>query len=103
MRREIDVIWAIPRGVAEGQAEAKIRMDRADARMDREDRRAKERSDFLEAKFEKRMRGFEKLVQIGMKQMVELRRSQQETRASLRAFMDSLRRGGNGHNGGKRH
>ena len=92
VRREIDEIWAILRGVAEGHAAAKIRMDR-------EDRRAKERWD----KFEKRMHGFEKLVQIGMKQMFELRQSERETRASLRAFMDSLRRGGNGHNGGKRH
>jgi hypothetical protein len=78
-------------------------MDRADAR-----------SLQLEARFEKRMRGFEKLVKIGMKEIVELGRqqretdhklnalidSQQRTEATLRAFMEGLRRG-NGHNGGR--
>ncbi len=63
----------------------------------------------------KRMRGFEKLVKIGMKEIVELRRlqretdhklnalidSQERTEATLRAFMEGLRRGGNGHNGGR--
>jgi hypothetical protein len=86
-------------------------MDRADARMDRMDARSQQ----LEARFEKRMRGFEKLVKIGMTEIVELRRlqretdhklnslidSQQRTEATLRAFMESLRRGGNGHNGGR--
>ena len=59
-------------------------MDRADARMDRSDER-----------FDKRMRGFEKLVRTGM---MELRRFEKETaEASLKALLDSLRKGGNGH------
>jgi hypothetical protein len=61
------------------------------------------------------MRGFEKLVKIGMKEIIELGRqqretdhklnalidSQQRTEATLRALMEGLRRGGNGHNGGR--
>jgi hypothetical protein len=57
----------------------------------------------MDERFEKRMRGFEKLVQIGMRELADLRRSQKQTQASLRAFMDSLRRGGNGRNGGRPH
>jgi chromosome segregation ATPase len=90
---------------------AETRMDRADARMDRADARSQQ----LEARFEKRMRGFEKLAKIGMKEIVELGRqqretdhkmnalidSQQRTEATLRALMEGLRRGGNGHNGGR--
>src|SRR5260370_14321630 len=87
------------------------RMDRAEARMDRADARSQQ----LEARFEKRMRGFEKLAKIGMKEIVELGRqqretdhklnalidSQQRTEPTLRTLMQSLRRGGNGHNGGR--
>ena len=83
VRQEFNEIRAILRDVAERQAAAELRMDRMDAR------------------FEKRMRGFEKLVQIGMKEMVDLRRSQQRTETALQAFIASLRRGGNGHNGGR--
>ena len=97
VRREFDEIRAILRVVAERQAAAEARMDRTDARMDR----TEARMDRMDARFEKRMHGFEKLVQIGMKETMELRRSQQRTEASLRAFMASLRRGGNGHNGGR--
>jgi chromosome segregation ATPase len=85
---------------------AEARMDRAEARMDR----AEARMDKSDARFEKRMRGFEKLVVIGMKELAQLRRnqkehdeklnalidSQQRTEASLRRWLESLRRGSNG-------
>ena len=101
VRQEFDEIKAILKAVAKSQAAADARMDRADARMDRSDER-----------FDKRMRGFEKLVRIGM---AELRRfeketdrkidalvdAQQRTEASLKAFLDSLRKGGNGHQRGQ--
>ena len=97
VRREFDEIRAILRAVAERQAAADVRMDRADARMDRMEAHARQ----MDARFEKRMQGFEKLVQIGMREIVKLGRAQQRTENSLRAFMDSLRRGGNGRNGGR--
>jgi chromosome segregation ATPase len=118
VERRFQKIEAILAAVAASQAAAEERANRADARMDRADARmdrADARSQQLEARFEKRMRGFEKLAKIGMKEIVELRRqqretdhklnalidSQQRTEATLRAFMESLRRGGNGHNGGR--
>jgi len=111
VERRFQKIEAILAAVAASQAAAEERANRADARMDRADARSQQ----LEARFEKRMRGFEKLAKIGMKEIVELRRqqretghklnalidSQQRTEATLRAFMESLRRGGNGHNGGR--
>jgi hypothetical protein len=111
VERRFQKIGAILAAVAASQAAAEERANRADARMDRADARSQQ----LEARFEKRMRGFEKLAKIGMKEIVELRRqqretdhklnalidSQQRTEATLRAFMESLRRGGNGHNGGR--
>ncbi|HKX00005.1 MAG TPA: hypothetical protein VJN43_19845 [Bryobacteraceae bacterium] len=97
VRKEFDEIRAILRGVAERQAAAEERMDRADERMDR----AEERMAVMDARFEKRMRGFEKLVQIGMREMISLRRAQRQTELELRAFIASLRRGGNGRNGGR--
>jgi hypothetical protein len=96
VRERFERIEAILDGVAKKQAAAAARVDKADARMDRSD-----------ARFEKRMRGFENLVRIGMKKLAEqrrltadLRRSQQRTEASLRAFLDSMRKGGNGHSRG---
>jgi hypothetical protein len=101
VRREFDEIRAILRAVAERQAAAEarweVRMDRADARVDRMEERSKQ----MDARFEKRMRGFEKLVQIGMKEIVKLGRAQQRTDRALRAFMNSLRGRGNGHNGSR--
>jgi hypothetical protein len=108
VRREFDEIKAILKAVAKSQAAADARMDRLDARMDRADARM-DRSD---ERFDKRMRGFEKLVRIGV---AELRRfeketdrkidalvdAQQRTEASLKAFLDSLRKGGNGHQRGQ--
>ena len=97
VRQELNEIRAILRVVAERQAASEARMDRAEARMDRADARARE----SDARFEKRMKGFENLARIGMKEIEKLGRSQQRTEATLRAFMDSLGRGGNGHNGGR--
>jgi len=108
VRQEFDEIKAILKAVAKSQAAADARMDRLDARMDRADARM-DRSD---ERFDKRMRGFEKLVRIGV---AELRRfeketdrkidalvdAQQRTEASLKAFLDSLRKGGNGHQRGQ--
>jgi hypothetical protein len=48
-------------------------------------------------RFEKRMRGFEKLVRIGMTELSRLAKAQQRTEANLKALLDSLRKGGNGH------
>ncbi len=133
-QRQNQDIWAILAGVARSQAaadarmdrweermkRAETRMDRADARMDRwEERmnrtdarldRGEARADKLEARFEKRMKGFEKVVQIGMKESVRLNRvhretdeklnalidSQQRTEEMLRTFMRSLRKSSNG-------
>jgi hypothetical protein len=108
VREQFEEIHAILKGVAKSQAAADARMDRFEARMDRADARM-DRSD---ERFDKRMRGFEKLVRIGM---AELRRfeketdrkidalvdAQQRTEASLKALLDSLRKGGNGHHRGQ--
>jgi hypothetical protein len=118
---EAEEIWAILRRVAERQSAAEVRMDRADERMDRIEARAA----LMDARFDKRMRGFEKLVKIGMRELADLRKfarqsdermerrskeidhkinalidAQQRTEASLRAFLDS-RRTRNGRNGGR--
>lgn len=87
---------------------AETRLDRAEARMALSD-----------ARFEKRMRGFEKIVRICITERRRMERtfkqraaeqkekiniliqSQQEIQASLKAFLDSMRRGGNGHRGGR--
>jgi hypothetical protein len=71
-----------------------------------------------DARFEKRMRGFEKLAKIGMRETADLWRlqrqlgratdkklnalidSQQRTEEALRAFIGA-RRAGNGHSGGR--
>ena len=59
-----------------------VRMDRAEARAKR-----------FDAWFDQRMKHFKKLAQIDKQEMVELRRSQRLTEASLRAFLASRRRG----------
>ena len=125
---QYEEIWAILRHVAERQAAAEARMDRADERMDRAEARMDRadermgriegRAALMDARFDKRMRGFEKLVKIGMRELADMRKfarqsdertdhkinalidAQQRTEASLRAFLDS-RRSRNGHNGGR--
>jgi hypothetical protein len=108
VRKQFDEIYAILKGVAKSQAAAEARMDRFDERMDRIDARM-DRSD---ERFEKRMRGFEKLVRIGV---AEIRRfeketdrkidalvdAQQRTETSLKTLLDSLRKGGTGHQRGQ--
>ena len=109
---ELEEIRAILRRSAERHVAADTRMDRAEAR-------AAE----MDARFEKRMRGFEKMVKIGMRELADLRKfarqsdermerrskeidhkinalidAQQRTEASLRAFLDN-RRTRNGQNG----
>ena len=117
VRRRFEKIEAILQTVAERQAAADVRMDRVEVRMDRTEARAQVRMDRadartqeLEARFEKR---FEKLLKLGTKEMIELRRlhrdnehkinalidSQQRTEATLRAF---LKRTGNGDHGRSR-
>jgi hypothetical protein len=107
VRERFERIEAILDGVAKTQAAAAAQ--------------AESRTQQVEARFEKRMRGFENLARIGMKEIAELRRltadskrlqkegdeklnalidAQQRTDASLRLFLDSMRKGGNGHSRG---
>ena len=79
--KEFDEIKAILKAVAKSQAAADARMDRADARMDRSS----------DERFDKRMRGFEKLVRIGM---TELRRFEKETDRKIDALVDAQQRTG---------
>jgi hypothetical protein len=111
VRERFERIEAILNGVAKTQAavaaQAETRVQQVETRVQQvEARMAKS-----DARFEKRMRGFENLVRIGMREITNLRRlnkegdqklnalidAQQRTEASLRAFLDSLRKGGNGH------
>jgi hypothetical protein len=91
------------------------RMDRVEQRMDREDRRrelAHRRWESRMGKVDERMGDFErklgatqKLVQYGMKLLVQIGEQQKQTKAELRelakaqkAWLDSMRGGnGNGH------
>ena len=86
--------------------QAKARMDRADQRMEKFDRRV----EVAEKRFETRMEAAEKrsdkfdlqlqatrrLVEAGMKIVVQLGKSHRELEKSQKAFLDSLRKGGNG-------
>ena len=92
--------------ILESQARAEIRMDRAEARMDK----AEARMDKSEARFEKRINAITKLIQTGMKMLVKLEENQADLQKSLKelaasqkvtdrkltAFLDSLKKGGNG-------
>ena len=81
---------------------AEERMDRADERMDRAEarmNRAEERMNRAEErmeKFDRRIEATRKLVEAGMKIVVRLGQGQEELRKSQQAFLDSLRKGGNG-------
>ena len=102
VRRRFEYIESVLVSVAERQSDAEARADRADARMDR---------------FDRQLHGMRKLVMTGMKMLVriestmsklgeeqrevakaqrELAVSQRVTDKKLQAFIDSLRRGGNG-------
>lgn len=128
VRQRFERIEAILDSVARKQAAAEVRVEEMDARWERRmqdyerrmqdhERRMQDherRMSASDARFEKRMHGFEKLVRIGMRELGYLRRiqkesdeklnalidAQQRTDASLRAFLDSMRKGGNG--GGRR-
>lgn len=85
--------------ILESQARAEVRMDRAEARMDKS-----------EARFEKRINAITKLIQTGMKMLVKLEENQADLQKSLKelaasqkvtdrkltAFLDSMKKGGNG-------
>jgi hypothetical protein len=81
------------------------RMDRAEQRMDKFDRRMEERwekADQRMDKFDRKLEATHKLVQYGMKLLVQLGEQQKQTKAELRelakaqkAWLDSIR-GGNG-------
>jgi len=64
------------------------RMDRADERMDKAEQRM-DRAERRMEKFDQRLEATRKLVQAGIKIVVELEKSQ-------KALLDSLRRAGNG-------
>jgi len=74
---------------------ADARMDRAEARMDKHEAYVKA----VEKRLDKRMDAITKLVQQGMRMMVELRESQKDTDRELKALIKSLRNGRNGRNG----
>ena len=89
--------------------QAERRMDRAEQRMDRAEQRhevAMQRMDRAEQrmeKFDKRLEATRKLVEGGMKivlrmdsQLASLAESVKELQKSQKAFLDSLRKGGNG-------
>jgi hypothetical protein len=93
---------AIVADLGERQTKAERRMDRAEARMDRFEARMD--------RFERSLDGIRKLIQTGMKLMVqnqqdsrdlkaamkELAREQKETQRNLNAFLASMRKGSNG-------
>jgi len=96
VRERFERIEAILEVLSRQHQAAMARMDRADARMDRADARM----DRADAHFEKRMRGFEKLAMIGMKELANLSRTQKSMKATLDAFVKSMR-GGNGRGNGR--
>jgi predicted transcriptional regulator len=85
--------------ILESQAKAEARADRAEARMDRADARM----DRAEKKAEREMAAIRKLLQQGMKALVELTESQKETSRELKALIKSLRNSGNRRNGRNGH
>ena len=90
--------------ILKSQANAERRMENADRRMESADRRMD--------KIDKGLDGITKLLQQGMRMLVktaeaqkrtdialaELAQAQKETQRSLKAFINSLRHGGNGRN-----
>ena len=110
VRTEIDEIWSLLHAMAERENQMEIRfnrrMERAEQRMDRADQRM-DRADQRMEKFDRRLEATRKLVEAGMKLLLQLgqrqkameaefRQSIRELNKSQKAFLDSLRRGGNG-------
>lgn len=83
------------------------RMERSERRMDKFDRRmeaAERRMDRREAsgeKFDRRLEATRKLVEVGMKLIQQLGKRHADLEKSQKAFLDSLRKGGNGN--GRKH
>jgi hypothetical protein len=83
-------IEAILQAIAERMEQAERRMDRAEQRMDRAERRME--------KFDYRLEVTRKLVQAGMKIVIQNNVQLRELQRAQAAFLDSLRKGGgNGH------
>lgn len=97
-------IEAILHAMAERMEQADRRMDRADERMDRAEQRmdrAELRMDRAEQrmqKFDQRLEVTRRLVQAGMKIVIQNNVHLKELQRAQAAFLDSLRKGGgNGH------
>jgi AcrR family transcriptional regulator len=83
-------IEALLQAMAERMEQAERRMDRAEQRMDRAERRME--------KFDYRLEVTRKLVQAGMKIVIQNNVQLRELQRAQAAFLDSLRKGGgNGH------
>ncbi len=81
------------RRIEKGEEASKRRMDRLDARAAESEKRME--------KFDIRLEATRKLVEAGMKIVVRLVKSHRELEKSHKAFIDSLRKGGNGN--GRKH
>ena len=84
--------------ILEAQARAEIRTEKAEIRMEKTDRRI----DAMEKRLDKRMDAITKLLQQGMRMLVqtdlqlkELAQAQKETDRSLKALITTLRNGRN--------
>ena len=85
-------IEALLQAMAERMEQAERRMDRAEQRMDRAEQRME--------KFDLRLEVTRKLVQAGMKLVIQNNVQLKELQRAQAAFLDSLRKGGG--NGNKR-
>jgi hypothetical protein len=87
--------------VRRNEAASKASYDRAMKRMDRMDRRHEEAMTRMD-KFDKKLEATRRLVEMGMKLMMQLRQSQKETSAQIKATdaqlkaLIAFRSGGNG-------
>ena len=86
--------------IVESQARAEIRMEKFETRMEK----AENRSNAMEKRLDRRIDAISKLLQQGMRMLVrtearleELARAQKDTDRSLKALINSLRNGRNGH------
>jgi chromosome segregation ATPase len=90
-------IEAILQAMAERMVQAERRMDRADRRMEKFDERM-DRAEQRMEKFDYRLEVTRKLVQAGMKLVIQNNVQLKELQRAQAAFLDSLRKGGgNGH------
>jgi chromosome segregation ATPase len=90
-------IEALLQAMAERMEQAERRMDRAEERMDRAEERM-DRAERRMEKFDRRLEVTRKLVQAGMKLVIQNNVQLRELQRAQAAFLDSLRKGGsNGH------